>query len=385
MKTNNIFLRNIFTFICITISVAIYGQGTTKTPKGQTINLTDNWDTPTHIATWESHATYWINNFATGVITKKGPATSHYNCHAYAWHISDGGDDEDSWMHGDILGLPNVAKYWTNDAYSTTSISYKGGYKKLYYGEDADHSAILIGTNGRVRSKWAHWGLYEHDYHDCPFDTSATYTYYSVPLNGDDIICTTKTYSTVDINKATYGWSSSKVSISGSDDSVAATKTGSGEGYIQVDISSPYSGTTVTSEKVEFWAGPPDLDDFEVYIEELYGDPVSGSPGGPFEVCEGEQYWVCLYPYFLFDDQGINDVEFDFTFDYDVIDEGDDYIEIEVNSSPEDEEGEVYVTSECGYFTLEWMDFEEGTCGGYFMMISPNPTTGETTLSIEQG
>ena len=114
----------------------------------------------------------------------------------------------------------------------------------------------------------------------------------------------------------------------------------------------------------------------------MYGDPVEGSPDGPFVVCEGEQYWISLYPSFLFDDYGISDVEFDFNFDYDVLDEGDDYIEIEINSNPDGEEGEVYVTTECGYYTLKFMEFEEGDCG-YYMMISPNPTTGETTLSIE--
>lgn len=66
-----------------------------------------------------------------------------------------------------------------------------------------------------------------------------------------------------------------------------------------------------------------------------------------------------------------------------MLDEGDDYIEIEINSSPDGEEGEVYVTTDCGYFTLNFMEFEEGTCGGYYMMITPNPATNETTLTIE--
>jgi len=88
-------------------------------------------------------------------------------------------------------------------------------------------------------------------------------------------------------------------------------------------------------------------------------------------------------PIFLFDDQGISDVEFDFNFDYDVLDEGDDYIEIEINSSPDEEEGEVYVTTDCGYYTLKFMEFEEGDCGRYYMVITPNPTRGETTLTIE--
>jgi hypothetical protein len=159
-----------------------------------------------------------------------------------------------------------------------------------------------------------------------------------------------------------------------------------GKDTLCLHITTP-SGQT-NSDTIEINLNPPvcpDPDDFTVYIEELYGDPVPGSPDGPFEVCDGERYWICLYPFFLFDDQGITDVEFDFNFDYDVLEEGDDYIEIEINNIYEEAEGEVYVNSECGYFTLKWMDFEEGTCGGYYMMFTPNPTTGETTLSIEQG
>jgi len=140
--------------------------------------------------------------------------------------------------------------------------------------------------------------LYEHALLDCPFDSAASITYYSVPLSGDDIICTSETYSTVNITGAAYNWSSSNVSISGSGNSVSATKTSDGQGFIQADISSTYSETTVTSEKIDFWAGAPDASDFTVYVEELYGDPVEGSPDGPFEVCEGEQYWICLYPFF---------------------------------------------------------------------------------------
>jgi hypothetical protein len=381
MKPINIVYSTIFTLVFFIASFNIYGQNT-KTPKNQTIILSSNRDTPAWINTWDSLATVWID-IKGSKAEKVGAATSHYNCHSYAWHISDGGDDEDAWMNGDILGNPNVAKYWTNDAYSTTNSTYKGGYKKVYYGEDADHSAILVGP-GRVISKWAEWGLFEHNLADCPFSDGATYTYYSIPLNGDDIVCNSETFSTININGATYSWSSSRVSISGSGNSVNANKTGNGEGYIQVDISSPYSGTTITSEKIDFWAGAPDPDDFEVYIEELYGNPVPGSPDGPFEVCEGERYWICFYPYFLFDDQGITDVEFDFTFDYDVLDEGDDYIEIEINDPPDGEEGEVYITSTCGgYSTFKFLDFEEGSCGRSMMVITPNPGSGETTIAIQ--
>jgi hypothetical protein len=182
-----------------------------------------------------------------------------------------------------------------------------------------------------------------------------------------------------------YEWITDEGTITGT--GTTATLHASSTANVQVraynelcDIYSSYASATITIN-----CDPPNANDFDVYIEELYGDPVPGSPDGPFEVCEGERYWICLYPFWLFDDYAITDVEFDFNFDYDVLDEGDDYIEIEINSNPDEESGEVYITTSCGYYTLKYLEFEEGSCGSYYMMFTPNPTTGETTLSIEQG
>lgn len=357
--------------------ITMYGQGTIKTPKNQTVYVGDGYDTPQLIAGWEADAADWIYIYDSDA-QRVGAATSNYNCHAYAWHTSDGGSSNDCWLNN--IGT-NLSKYWTNDAYTSTISANPYVGKKIFYGS-ADHSAIPINAYGTVRSKWSYWPRYEHQREDCPYE-AAYYTYYAVPLNGDDFVCTSETYSTVDITGATYNWSGSKVSISGSGNSVTATKTSDGEGYIQVGISSPYSGTTVTAKK-DIWAGQPDASDFTVYVEERYGDPVPGSPDGPFEVCDNGSYWICLYPFFLFDDQGINDVDFDFDFDYDILDQGDDYIVITIDEIYEESTGEIYVNSECGgYHTLKFLEFEEGSCGRYLLVFTPNPSTGETTLSIE--
>ncbi|MGC9354454.1 MAG: T9SS type A sorting domain-containing protein [Mariniphaga sp.] len=356
--------------------ITMYGQGTIKTPKNQTVYVEDGYDTPVLLAGWEADAADWID-INNSDAQRVSSATSNYNCHAYAWHVSDGGDSDDCWLNN--IGT-NLSKYWTNDAYTSTNSANPYVGKKIFYGS-ADHSAIPINAYGTVRSKWGRWPRYEHQREDCPYE-AAYYAYYAVPLNGDDFVCTSETYSTVNITGATYNWSGSKVSISGSGNSATATKTSDGEGNIQVGISSPYSGTTVAAKK-DIWAGQPNASDFTVYVEEWYGDPVSGSPDGPFEVCDNSSYWICLYPFFLFDDQGINDVEFDFNFDYDVLDEGDDYIVIHIDKIYEEDTGEIYVNSECGYTTLKFLDFVEGNCGRYLLVLSPNPATGETTLSIE--
>lgn len=205
-------------------------------------------------------------------------------------------------------------------------------------------------------------------------------------FEGSDFLCSSgSTYSITNLfPNSIVSWSnrSSNIGLNSSTSTSAnlyAITNGS-SGTIKPRITMTCGYDDMNTENV--WVGKPDADDFTVYIEELYGDPVSGSPDGPFEVCDNSSYWICLYPYFLFDDQGINDVEFDFDFDYEVLDEGDDYIEITVDRIYEESTGEIYVDSECGYFTFKFLDFVEGNCGWY-LMFTPNPTTGETTMSIE--
>ena len=370
MRTNNKHYKNILLLVFfIVISFSIYGQGTIKTPKNQTIYLINDWDdsSPDLIATWEAQAANWID-INDSEADKKAPATSNYNCHAYAWHISDGGDDEDSWINYDIFGIPNVSKYWTNDAYST--VSSIGDHTKIFYGINADHSAISQSSSNLVISKWGWWGLYEHALTDCPFSDGASYTFYSVPLNGDDFVCTSKTYSTVNISSATYNWSSYKVSINGTGYSESATKTSNGFGWVQTEISSPYSGTTITTEKKSIYVGRP-ADTVQLL--------------GYDELCpmgDDEDNFLVAYPP---DEMSVTDYQWTFPSEWTfTTGQGTDTPEFTIYDDFTDEHVQAYLTNQCGTTLYDWIVYQDDDCpDGYYMSFSPNPTTGETTLSIE--
>ena len=253
MKVLRYTLRNfIVIVITITFGINTNGQGTIKTPKNQTVYVWNDYDSPTWIAIWEADAANWIDIYDSDA-QRIGPATSNYNCHAYAWHVSDGGNDEDCWLDYDYFGSSNLQKYWTNDAYVSTSSPNE--FNKVFYGTNADHSAIST-SSGVVKSKWGAWPLYQHETTDCPYD-NISIAFYKIPISGDDLTCTSKTYSTVNISNATYSWSGGRVSTSGYSYSTTATKTSDGKGWIHAEISSPYSGTTVKSEKKEIWVGVP--------------------------------------------------------------------------------------------------------------------------------
>jgi hypothetical protein len=112
-------------------------------------------------------------------------------------------------------------------------------------------------SSGVVISKWGAWPRYQHSTSDCPYQSSPVYTVYSSPISGDNDICTSKTYSAINISGASYTWSGNKLSTSGSAYSTTATKTSDGAGWIHAEIYSPYSGTTFGSAKKPIWLGVP--------------------------------------------------------------------------------------------------------------------------------
>jgi len=91
--------------------------------------------------------------------TMLSSSTTTYNCHSYAWNLSDGGNLT-CWINQlTSTKQPNISKYWTNDYYSETSEAK--AVKVFYY--QSDHSAIVSPTvSGMYESKWGAWPLMRH-------------------------------------------------------------------------------------------------------------------------------------------------------------------------------------------------------------------------------
>jgi len=206
-----------------------------------------------YLAQVEAQAAGWISDQSSSAV-RIAPASRTYNCHNFAWHNSDGGNRV--WVNqNDQYGNANLSKYWsgTSPTYQLTTI---GNAAKTFY-SDGDHSAKVISPT-LFESKWGEWPRYQHSPTDCPY-VSSNLQYYYVPVNGDGLICTSKTYSTLNISGASYNWSGSKVTISGSGSAISVTKLSDGSGWLQTQISSPYSGTAISSEKQTIWIGKPSI------------------------------------------------------------------------------------------------------------------------------
>jgi hypothetical protein len=215
------------------------------------------------IAIIEAQAAGWIIAQNSNAV-RVAPASRTYNCHNYAWHYSDGGTKR--WINQfDQYGSANLLKYWSGSVPTYQIITASKASKAFY--SDGDHSAKVI-SPVLFESKWGEWPRYQHAPSDCPY-TSSNIKYYYVPVSGDDLICTSKVYSTLNITGANYNWSGSGVSFTEHSSSATAIKnTNYSSGWIISQVYSPFSGTTFTAGKKSILIGPqmpgPITIDFDV-------------------------------------------------------------------------------------------------------------------------
>lgn len=111
-----------------------------------------------------------VNNYGATIISE---ATKKYNCHAYAWHMTEGGDSV--WIGLNSIYDENI--YWEDSSYMEVPepLASKVSYYEIL---NANHSAIIL-SSGLYRSKWGAWPLVEHTPNACPYDTSLPKKYYA--------------------------------------------------------------------------------------------------------------------------------------------------------------------------------------------------------------
>lgn len=136
-----------------------------------------------------------------------GEPTTTYNCHGYAWSMTEGGEKI-------CIYSPDVQAYMLDGSYTQT-ISTDSKATKVWYGSNVDHSAVVSMYSGYLISKWGTWCLMRHLPADCPY-IATTLTYYklSMEITGDEIVAlptnstvVIKTYTLTNLpNGATVDW-----------------------------------------------------------------------------------------------------------------------------------------------------------------------------------
>jgi hypothetical protein len=161
-----------------------------------------------------------------------GDASMRYNCHAYAWHIYEGGDSV--WIG---VSSPDVEDiYWEDSSYIevpdslSTKVSYTG-----------NHSAVRISDTVFV-SKWGRSPLVRHSPENTPGygSPSKYYKRYSPHIEGVSSIINSQTYTIPNCNSC--------LNVTWSIDNSAFTLVPSGsQCTVLINTTSQYQEATLTA------------------------------------------------------------------------------------------------------------------------------------------
>jgi hypothetical protein len=146
-----------------------------KTPKGSTVQ--DVYSLTSSDATYSSSQLAAIaadlsDNY-NGAELIDAPSYK-YNCHGYAWHISEGGNKV--WIGKETVTAEDI--YWTDGSYIEVTESEA---TKVSYHQSGNHSAIRLNSTW-YQSKWGANVLVKHHPNDVPpsYQPSMTKKYYKL-------------------------------------------------------------------------------------------------------------------------------------------------------------------------------------------------------------
>lgn len=225
-------------------------QVTRYTPKGSPVRAYNNIPemSSTDKADWSTNVQIYYPN-----ATQINPpsATRSYNCHAYAWHVKEGGDAV--WIGYYDGQKADEDIYWTDGSY-VEQPSEANAEKISYY--TGNHSAVQSDIQGVYISKWGPGPLMRHQHDDGPSIYNMTYRKYykkalaNPTISGPSQICTQGTY-TIDVAGATVVWSATPsgiVSLQPNSSSVTLTRVSGGNVTLSATIN---NGVTVTKSNIQ--------------------------------------------------------------------------------------------------------------------------------------
>ena len=356
MKTKYLILISILLFE----TNQIYSQTYVKTPRGTNVAVTTPQDTITI-------KTYWSNYFKLyypDATELNAPSSnSSYNCHGYAWNMSEGGIT--CWMD-------SPSQYWSVSDQSYEPVWYPDQPSKIYY-FDGDHSGIVASDNSII-SKWGALPLMNHNREYGPAEyvmEAGHYQYYRLkqpsiegsqtPLcEGQERIFN----SNVKIDGSTYTWTMPTYllgEVSRNLNTITVEPvSGGARGWLTLQITTPSGEVTETTPSYFFHVGVP-------YVpSEIYGNNE--------ELCPSQNYW------FSVDDPYNSNVNYY----WDAI--GDAYLTYGQGSSPVEiyttQPGSFYFTLEayntCGYSDDLYSNtyFISSYCKSGMFTLLPKPSTG---------
>ena len=159
------------------------GLADISTPRGSQLkNTYFIYDQDFDSARIAADSIYFTTNYSVTIIA---PSSKKYNCHAYAWHVSEGGNY--AWI-GYYPHEGDESIYWTDGSYEAVS---EANATKVSYAYAGEHSAIRTETPGYYISKWADGPLIYHHKDNIPTGYGTPTAFYIRALDvysGSDLI-----------------------------------------------------------------------------------------------------------------------------------------------------------------------------------------------------
>jgi len=182
--------------------------------------------------------------------TRLSNASGTYNCHGYAWYMTQGGSNV--WIGYFTTTAEDV--FWTDGSYY--EVSTQSGNSKVSYTSD-NHSAVTTDVTDIFQSKWGSLPLMRHNKNYCPYN-STTLKYYklSYAISGDNTVCTTSNdYTITNLpTGATVTWTATPSGIatinSPSSTQTTLTKNNNGSITLTATIANVCGGNIVINKKI---------------------------------------------------------------------------------------------------------------------------------------
>jgi hypothetical protein len=210
-------------------------------------------------------------------------STRQFNCHGYAWHVSDGGDYR--WI-GYYPGNTDEQIYWTDGSYSQVGNPVYPG-KVSWQCVDCDHSAITTSpaSSGILISKWNRFPLMRHALNYSPYGSQGL-KYYKLNLtvSGSSFVVCNSPNKTFTLNNAptgrTINWS-----VAPSDKTTPATGIGS-NASLHAYSSSVYGYCSITFSFTSCANAHYQITSNPFWVGKFEGTVVTGQ----IAVCPGTPY-----------------------------------------------------------------------------------------------
>jgi hypothetical protein len=212
-------------------------------------------------------------------------ATSYYNCHAYAWHLTEGYTNQVWINQTNVNETANLNKYWDPNVGCFTEVSSEVVAEKIFY-YSGDHSAVKSSVSGKYESKWGKMYVIRHSPTQVPYTSPANRKYFihtPPTITGPSTLCSGSTIVfTVSNAPSVYTWScSSNLTLtSSSGTSATFSKSGGNSGWVSVN----YNGTELARKG--FGIGVPLYNDISgskskvsTYVYEGHVNPIASYYG----------------------------------------------------------------------------------------------------------